>query len=191
MEFVGNQEVQDLLEEFGVEEVQDDDQRIFLEMQDADGVVHYHLTCPDAAAIDPFSGAKIVPMPKDKLGGAVDRVIHNLNLSQVLAMPVTKWRKVFDTVAFSMAGNEHWQEMDAAATVELNTRDPLLFEPADFPTLVALVTSLMKDADHPDQGLMLMAAGTPVVIELVPTGAIRMSFGTQVLADEATSAFAH
>jgi hypothetical protein len=91
-----------------------------------------------------------------------------------------------------MASNEDWQEMDATATVELNTRDPLLCEPADMHLLIALVQALVSDADAPDQGLMFIASASPVLVEIVPdgVGAVRVSLGSQVLADELAEAFA-
>jgi hypothetical protein len=57
-------------------------------------------------------------------------------------------------------------------------------------TLSALVQALMQDADAPDQGLMLIATASPVLVELIPDGAMRLSLGSQVLADEVAEAFA-
>jgi hypothetical protein len=74
--------------------------------------------------------------------------------------------------------------------VELNTRDPLLCEPADFHTLMALLQNLLRDAESPDQGLTLMATASPVLVEIIPDGAVRVSLGSQVLADELAEAFA-
>ena len=83
-----------------------------------------------------------------------------------------------------------WQEVDAAATVELNRRDPLLCLPADFPTLEELLTALFNDADSPEQGLALVSPSAPILIKVVPAGALRISIGNKVLADEVADAFA-
>jgi hypothetical protein len=83
-----------------------------------------------------------------------------------------------------------WQEFDAIATVELNTRDPLLCDPADFHTLIALMQTLLRDAENADQGLTLLGTASPVVVEVIPDGAVRVSLGSQVLADELAEAFA-
>ena len=119
---------------------------------------------------------------------AID-IIHKLHLSQVLLIPVSKWRHVFDAVAFSMAENEDWKAVDSAAAVALNTRAPLLCEPVDFRTISDLVKALLSDADRPEQGLMITTTASPVIVELVPDGAVRISTGNQVLADEVTEPF--
>jgi hypothetical protein len=189
VEFVGYDEVLDLLDDYGIDQMPDGDDRVYLQMSDAQGVVHIHLACPDSSA-RPQRGATVIGVEKDRLPKLVDHIIHLLHLNQVLLIPVGKWRKVFDAVAFSLAQNEGWQEVDAAATVELNTRDPLLCEPVDFHTLVDLIQALLRDAETPDQGLMMIATASPVLVELVPDGAVRLSLGSQVLADEVAEAFA-
>ena len=189
MEFVSQDEVVDLLDDYGVEEVPEGAEKVFLRMGDAEGAVHLHLACPQTAC-KPHNGAVVIPVEKNRLHKVVEHIIHLLHLHQVLLIPVGRWRKVFDAVAFSLAKNEDWQEIDATATVELNTRDPLLCEPADFHTLVALIQALVQDADSPDQGLMFLATGSPVLVEVVPDGAVRISLGSQVLADEIAGALA-
>ena len=67
---------------------------------------------------------------------------------------------------------------------ELNTRDPLLCGPADFHTINALIKALLTDAEHPDQGFTLVTTAAPVMMEIIPDGAVRISVGDPVLADE-------
>ena len=195
MEFVSHEDVVELLDDYGIEEVAEGTERVHLRMLDGDGVVHMHLACPESKT-GPLKGASVMKLGKDKLPQVVEQMLRRLHLSEVALIPVGKWRKVFDAVAFSMAQNEDehvakdWQEFDAAATVELNTRDPLLCDPGDFNTLIALMQNLLRDADSPDQGLLLIATKTPVLVELIPDGAMRVSLGSQVLADELAEAFA-
>lgn len=194
LEFVSLDEIGDLLDDYGIEEVADGPDRTRLCMIDGEGVVHLHLGCPEATS-KPQPGATVFKVEKSRLAAILEHAFHLLNIKQVALVPVGKWRKVFDAVAFSMVQNsdEHvakdWQEIEAAATVELNRRDPLLCEPGDLHTLVGLIQSLLKDAESPDQGLMLIATASPVLVELVPDGAVRMSLGSQVLADEVAEAF--
>lgn len=189
MEFVSHQEVDDLLEEYGIDEVADGPDRLYLRMADGEGVVHLHLACPESTC-KPRKGASAISIDKARIPNVVEHMIHLLHLHQLLLIPVGKWRKVFDAVAFSLASNEDWRDIDAAATVELNTRDPLLCEPADFHTVTALVDALLRDAESPDQGLIFVATGSPVLGEVIPDGAVRISLGSQVLADEVAEAFA-
>lgn len=189
MEFVSYEEVLDLFDDYGIDQVPAGEDRVYLRMSDAQGVVHIHLACGDTKCT-PHDGATVIGVEKDRLPKVVEHIIHLLHLNQVLLFPVGKWRKVFDAVAFSLAQNEDWQEIDATATVELNSRDPLLCEPGDYHTLIALIQALLGDAETPDQGLMFVATGSPVLVELIPDGAVRVSLGSQVLADEVTEAFA-
>lgn len=177
----------DVLDDNGYHEVAEGTDRIYLSMPDLDGVVHLHF-CTSECTAEPRHGATVIRMSAADLPGVVDQVIHRLNLHQVLLFPVGKWRHVFDAVAFSLAGNEAWQEVDASATVELNTRDPLLCEPADLPLVVELVRALFKDAEGPNQGLTLTGTAVPIIAEVVPLGALRVSLGSQAMADEVLEA---
>lgn len=183
MEFVHENEIEDMVHDYNLTRVPEGEECVYLRMADVDETVHLHLACSEsqAAAAD---GVSVVQVDKEKLPGVVEHMIHLLHMEQVVLVPVGKWRRVFDAVAFSLAGNEDWQEIDATASVELNTRDPLLCEPGDFHTLIALIEALLNDADSPEQGLMMMPTAAPVLLEIVPDGAVRISLGNQALADQ-------
>ncbi len=183
MEFVAYDEVMGLLKEHGVREVADGEDRVCLELASDKDVVHLHLASENSE-IAPREGASVLRVDTQRLAGAVEHIIHKLHLSQVLLIPVAKWRNVFDAVAFSLAENEDWQAVDTAATVELNTRDPLLCEPGDFHTINALLEALLQDADRPEQGVHVTTTAAPVMVRLEPDGAIRISIGNAVLADQ-------
>lgn len=187
MEFVHETEVADLLRQHRLKQVPQGENQVHLEMDGVEQPVHVHLTCAESQAA-PRETASIINIDKDRLPGVVEHVIHLLRLDQILLIPIGKWRRVFDAVAFSLAENEDWQEIDAAATVELNRRDPLLCEPADYHTLIALIEALFNDADSPDQGLMLVPTAAPVLMEIVPDGAVRIGLANPVLADELVDA---
>jgi hypothetical protein len=188
VEFVDHGEAIEALREQGLREASAGENLFGLNMDDSDKVVHLHLACAESTCT-PHEGADVVSVEKERLPDAVEHLLHKLHLTQVLLIPVGKWRKVFDAVAFSLAGNEDWQAVDTAATVALNTRDPLLCEPAEFHTINALIRALFNDAENPDQGLMVTATTAPVLLELVPGGAVRISIGDPVLADEVVETF--
>jgi hypothetical protein len=188
VEFVPESEVRGLLADFGITSVPCEDERVYLRMADSSEVVRIHLATAKTVAT-PDDGAQVITVEPDDLAPAIDDIIRELRLSQVLLVPVSKWRHVFDAVAFSLAENEDWQEFETTATVELNTRDPLLCEPADYQMIIALMRALLSDADRPEQGLMLTTTAAPLLVEVIPDGAVRISFGNQVLADEVADAF--
>lgn len=189
MEFVSEQEVYTLLRELGIEREKISDDRVELRMRPDDDVVRVHLAGAQSKA-PPLDGADVVAMDKGRMPDVVEHMLHLMHLSEMLLVPVGKWRNVFDAVAFSLAANEDWQEVDAAATVELNQRDPLLCVPADFGTIRDLLAALFKDAESPEQGLMIVSIHAPILIEVFPDGALRVSIGNRVLADEISEAFA-
>ncbi len=115
--------------------------------------------------------------------------IHKTHGGRTLMVPVAKWRSVFDAVAFSMAGDESWQEFDASATIKLNTRDPLLFESGDEHTLVGLITALMNDGESQEQGVFIIPVGVPLLVHLQPSGPVKFWFGTSALADEVQESY--
>lgn len=189
MEFISENEVYEVLKEFGIERVQVNDDRIELQMHSDDSIVQFHLASKECQAT-PHDGSETITIEKERLSNVVDHMLHLMHVTQILLIPLGKWRSVFDAVAFSLAESEAWQAVDAAATVELNRRDPLLCEPADFSTINELISALFNDAESPDQGLMLVSSSAPILIEIIPDGALRVSIGNQVLADEVSEAFA-
>lgn len=186
MEFIDKSEVLSLIREHGIapdETGEADEAEVRLRMADGENVVRVHLACPSSQAA-PEAGAKVIQMEEGRLAGVIEEIVARLHLIQLVLVPVGKWRKVFDAVAFSLAENEDWQEFETTATVELNTRDPLLCERGDFHMVEALFKALLSDGESSDQGLMLTSTASPVLIEAIPDGAVRVSLGNRVLADE-------
>ena len=183
MEFVSYREAIEALSDLGVEEMREGDERLYLHLPDSEQNVHLHLACMESAAT-PRDGAIIHSIDKSRLPQLIEHLMHKLHLQEVLLVPVGRWRKVFDAVAFALAANEDWQEVDAMATVELNTRDPLLCGPGDFHTIAALIDALLLSAETSDQGLMVTTTVRPLMVEIVPDGCARITVGDPVLADQ-------
>jgi hypothetical protein len=189
VEFIPADEAARVITDHGIESESPDEDHIYLRMRDGESVHHHHVAVTGSACV-PRDGAIAHEISEERLPDVIDRLMHKLHHSQLLLIPVGKWRSVFDVVAFSLAGNEEWQQIDAAATVELNSRDPLLADTGDLHLLCDLVKALLHDSEKPDQGLMMMSLGQPVVVEIVPTGGLRLSFGNQATADELAEVYA-
>ena len=152
VEFVDRDEVMGLLGELDVHEVVETEEYAYLELSGNEGIVHLHLA-GSGSNTPPREGASVVAVDSERMAHVVELIIHKLRLSQIILFPVAKWRNVFDAVAFSLAENEEWQAIDTAATVELNSRDPLLCEPGDFTAQIGdrhalLVTGLHVAETH-------------------------------------------
>jgi hypothetical protein len=180
-------EVADLLRSHGISQSSEDEEHVYFRMTDDAASLHRHLSTSDCT-IEPRAGAELVEIAVDDVQGVVERILHKLHQNQIILIPVGKWRSIFDAVAFSLAGNDEWQVIDAAATVELNSRDPLLSDTGDLHLLCALLKALMQDSETPDQGLTVITAGVPIAMEIVPSGGIRMSFGNKAVAEEIAEA---
>ena len=182
MDFLPEQEINDLLSEFSITTTPHGDGCSLLEMSSD------HTDVCDCLSIDGEGcdggewSNKI--MDADAIVSAAIESIRKIHQGQTVLIPCGKWRSVFDAVAFSMAEDELWQEFDAFATIKLNTRDPLLFETGDEQILVTLITAIMKDGVTSEQGVFLIPAGAPILVHLQPGGPVKLWFGNRVLADE-------
>ncbi len=190
MDFLPEQEINDLLAELGVTQHPEGEDCILLNMGEGHAAVKH---CLDNSGCSPCGGDDTTQCFDMQTGVMIESVvgaIHKIHEGQTVLLPVGKWRSVFDAVAFSMAEDEPWQEFDASATIKLNTRDPLLFESGDEHTLVELIKSLMKDGESMEQGIFLIPAGAPVLIHIQPRGPVKFWFGNNVLADEIRESYA-
>ena len=69
----------------------------------------------------------------------------------------------------------------AAAMVELNTRDPLFFEPAHHHVLRDLIAAVADARGPATQGVSVVAMGMRVVIEVLPEGQMIVFIGDRHL----------
>lgn len=114
--------------------------------------------------------AGIVRVARAEIGPIVEGIVHKLKLPETAVIPVGTWRRVFETVAKPMSVHGQWRAIDAAATVELNTRDPLSFEPAHHHLLRDLVAAVVSSGGGAVQGISVVAVGMRIVLEVLPDG---------------------
>ena len=188
MDFLPEQEISELISELGVLQRAGGEHCIFMQM-DAEHTAVKHCLCNDGCPCESDEDTLCCDMNTVEMVQSLVATIHKTHGGRTLMIPVAKWRFAFDAVAFSMAGDESWQEFDASAAIKLNTRDPLLFESGDEHTLIGLVTSLMNDGETPEQGAFLIPVGVPLLIHLQPGGPLKFWFGTSALADEILEAY--
>ena len=186
VEFIDVGESSELLDQHGIMRHAQDDDHVYLRMADK-SAPRRHLAVP-GCEVEPLQGADVIEFSLEQMPVVIDNILHKLHQNQLILFPVGRWRSVFDAVAFSLAENEEWQRIDAAASVELNTRDPLLCDTGDLNLVCELVKTLFHDSESPDQGLLLVTAGIPLVMEVVPNGGVRMTFGNEAVAEEVSEA---
>ncbi|MDZ4754526.1 MAG: hypothetical protein SGJ11_08515 [Phycisphaerae bacterium] len=134
-------------------------------------------------------------VPLERVAATLEVVLHNLHLAPLYLVPFGRWRNVFDVVSFALAENEHWQEIDAQAAVELNTRDALQCEPGDLHLLRDIVRVLLADGDAGDvgaeQGISIIAQGQALVARVRPKRPVEVHIGNARVAAQAHDAAMH
>ncbi|MDP7008070.1 MAG: hypothetical protein QGI78_00700 [Phycisphaerales bacterium] len=186
MEFLPEQEIISLLEEFGITETPQGDSFVLLEMGGDHCVAHDSL-CKEGDC-DLLEGS-CYTLEAHALIDSTCEAARRVHQGQSVLIPAGKWRSVFDAVAFSMATNEAWQEFDACATTMLNTRDPLLCEAGDEQLLSALLHAVMQDGEGVEQSLFFIPSGAPILMHIQPEGPVQLWFGNQALADRVSGAY--
>ena len=128
--------------------------------------------------------AEILDIPRERAGEVLEHILHKLHVEPVLILPIGRWRSVFDVVTPVLADNEQWMGIDSEATIELNTRDPLLFELRDLHLLRSVVETVLKHSETLDQGISIAAIQAPILVEVDPAGGVLLTIGNEGLADE-------
>lgn len=118
---------------------------------------------------------RCVTLAKDQLGRAVEELVHSAHMAMPIMIPVGQWRDVFELVAFELAGDEIWDEVDAEAALHQHSRDPLGLHQKQRHVLSKIVDALLATASEEKHDLTIAALDTPVVIEVLHTGQIRLS----------------
>lgn len=128
--------------------------------------------------------AELLEVPRKKAGEVLEHILHKLHLAPLLILPIAKWRPVFDLVTPVLAENEQWISIDSEASIEMNTRDPLVCEPRDLHLLRAVVEVVLREGEELAQGISIAATQAPVLVEVEPAGGILLTIGNEGLADE-------
>jgi hypothetical protein len=181
VEFVSYQDAWRLLRPFGAEVATQSESELRLSLTEGP-----QSSCIDIASSDHAMAKKlpsdVIQLDRKNLADMVEAIIHKLRLTQVYVIPVGHWRQLFEAVAEGMATNEQWLAIDSAATVELNTRDALLFVPANFHILRDLVRVVLTAGSEPIHGISIATVGSPLLIEVMPAGEVSVFVGRSDLA---------
>ena len=126
----------------------------------------------------PSDSTFVVEVPAERLAATLEAAIHKFHLFPLYLVPAARWRVIFATVAFGLASDPQWTEIDSEATVELNTRDPLLCDPGHLHVLGALVRTLIAEGgDDVNATLHLVAPGKTLVASITPGRPITIECG--------------
>ncbi len=189
MEFIDLDEAWADLRRQGVVKVVDSPKELRLEL-DGDAAVVMDIATEDHPEVGDLPKS-IRRVPRGAVANFVEAIVHKMHLQQTYAIPVGRWREIFDAVSDGMAGNAAWREVDTSASIEMNKRDPLVFGPANAQTLRDLVKTLLHTAKDSNHGLTLCSDGAPLVLEIMPRGEMVVFAGHGSLAKQCEELLAH
>ena len=105
----------------------------------------------------------------EQLPRMCDEVFHALSINEVALVPQTSWKRVLELTAFDLVSVERWLDIDAEASLHLNSRDPLFVSRDEHETLETMVRSLLTNAETASQSITVLASGrTPLIVDVLP-----------------------
>jgi hypothetical protein len=122
--------------------------------------------------------ATTIADPAESLPQLVEDLLHKHKVNEALVFPVGHWRAVCDLLAYELAADTSWQDIDAEASLHLNTRDPLLITPRDYHIIPLMLGALIRSAPDDASGehdLTFVAAGVGMILEFRTSGAVVMT----------------
>jgi len=147
------------------------------------------LFAPPGQATDIDPDARVVACPREQLAELTDTIIHKVHLKQVALIPVHSWGEIVNLVAFDLASEEAWNDIDAEASLHQNTRNPLLIDSRNMHLVQRIIAALLEHGEHAEHDLTIVAIGAPLLIELNQPGELRVICGSEAVADNLASAF--
>lgn len=189
MEFVEHALTWNRLRKQGVVAAEDVPGELRIDLDDSSAVVTFDVAAhdhPQAASLGPG----IRRVPRREFGPIVEGIVHKLKLPETVVVPVGTWRDVLEAVATPMSAHAQWRAIDAAATVELNTRDPLLFGPEHHHLLRDLVDAVAA-GERAAQGIAVVGVDMRIVVEVLPVGQMIVFAGDDHLAHPVRAVIEH
>ncbi|MFZ9692237.1 MAG: hypothetical protein ACO3EP_09355 [Phycisphaerales bacterium] len=137
-----------------------------------------------AEALTLAGDESLVAVDRDRLAESLDHLLHKLHLAPVAVLPRTRWRAILDAVGYSLAEHRGWQDLEAEATLVLNTRDVLVCGPADLKTLRKVIEALLIESGSREDALIVIATSGSLLAEVLPgpTPSIRIEVATAPMA---------
>ncbi len=175
MEFVQYREVLPGLQEQGLIEAADEDGLTRLEIEPQPRLKTLHLRDPDSR-VTPYPDALVLDRPKADLSGILEQALDRIHLAEVLVVPVGQWRDIIDCVAYDLAADEEWREIDALAALHQNTRNALAVTRGETRLLIDMVRSLLANGSSPRQDLAITSDVAPLLVEVFHDGAISLTW---------------
>jgi hypothetical protein len=120
------------------------------------------------------NGARRIPMPADRAGETAERLLHKAHINDFVMIPAERWRPILDVIAFDLANNPDWHEVDADASLHQNTREPLGMMARQRALVREMLDSLHRNAPAGACDVTIAALDSPFVLEACPRGTLTL-----------------
>ncbi len=130
------------------------------------------------------SESEVIQRDRSSLGDAAEAIVAGMHIDEIAIFPTKRWREILDLVAFDLAEDEAWLEVDAEAAMHQNGRDPLVLVPRDRHLLTTLINALMNHAESPLHEITVVAMDAPVIIQVGHTGVLNVSCANEAMLDK-------
>lgn len=148
--------------------------------QQRDDLVRFSLDADDlqTASIAPepdTDAARSLAADAARLPDLLDAALHAFHVHDVMLVPCASWGPVLDLIAFDLAADDAWRDIDAEAALHARSRDPLLMSPDDRHTLRAVINAIIANGDSEEVCVAVLAAGAQMVAELRLPAELRLA----------------
>lgn len=182
MDFIEYSEIITGLTQLGVVEVADGNELIRLEVDPTPKIRTVHVADPESKT-PPYPDATVIKKPKAELPEVLEEIIGRIHLAEVLVIPVCNWRAIIDCVAFDLAGDEAWQEVDAIAAVHQNKRNALAITRGETTVLIDMVRAIFNNGSDATQDLVITSDVSMILVEVFFDGAISVTGESRFLSE--------
>ena len=184
MEFLDHTEFLIALRPVGVRETTEGDSTSFTLTSDTHaGLTPSAVVFANAVAPDDPRPSVWVSTPASALPDVIDSILHKEHLNEVALCPARTWGPIVDLVAFDLADDQRWNDIDAEVALHLHTRDPLMFSREDHRLVRRFAAQTVEHGEPGAHDLSVVAVGAPIVMNLVQTGRLTVWCGNPAIAD--------
>ncbi len=138
------------------------------------------------ADADP-AGSRRVEAPAASLPKLIEGIIHKEHLAEVALCPAGAWGPIVDLLAFELAADEHWNEIDAEIALNLRTRNPLILDGPDLRLCRKIAGTILEQGEPGAHDFAVVALGAPVAINVEQRGRLVVWCGNPAIADVVAS----
>lgn len=184
VEFIDYNEFLKSLKPLGVvSEASGDAVRFYLDDANAPGLEPRVIVFGAADADSDPKDARVIEKSSDALPALMDSIIHKEHLTDVALCPAHQWGPIVDLIAFELATDEHWNDIDAEAALHVRTRNPLVLDSPDLRLVEKIANSVLEGGEPGSHDFSVMAMATPLLMTLEQRGRLVVWCGNPAMAD--------